>query len=133
MHDPKVAARELERAVKTLGFKGALVNGHTHGTCYRLPAYDALWETMQDLDVPFYLHPIDHFQVPHAYADRPELAGAIWAGGWKRHHMLCVCCSAACSTSFPRLKIILGRGIWAKDCRCCSGGSTAASPSIHRA
>src|ERR1700761_4964757 len=29
MHDPDVAARELERCVKELGFRGALVNGYT--------------------------------------------------------------------------------------------------------
>ncbi|SHH18518.1 2,3-dihydroxybenzoate decarboxylase [Bradyrhizobium erythrophlei] len=108
MHDPKVAARELERAVKTLGFKGALVNGHTHGTYYDLPAYDALWETMQDLDVPFYLHPIDHFQVPHAYADRPELAGAIWGWGVEAaSHALRLLFSGVFDR-FPGLKIILG-------------------------
>ena len=31
MQDPREAADELERAVKQLGFKGALVNGHTQG------------------------------------------------------------------------------------------------------
>lgn len=31
MQDPKEAASELERAVMQLGFKGALVNGHTNG------------------------------------------------------------------------------------------------------
>ncbi len=108
MHDPKVAARELERAVKTLGFKGALVNGHTHGTYYDLSAYDAFWEAMQDLDVPFYLHPIDPFQVPFAYADRPELAGAVWGWGVETaSHALRLLFSGVFDR-FPRLKIILG-------------------------
>jgi 2,3-dihydroxybenzoate decarboxylase len=108
MHDPKVAARELERTVKTLGFKGALVNGHTHGTYYDLPAYDAFWEAMQDLDVPFYLHPIDHFQVPLAYADRPELTGAVWGWGVETaSHALRLLFSGVFDR-FPRLKIILG-------------------------
>ena len=31
MQDPREAADELERAVKELGFKGALINGHTLG------------------------------------------------------------------------------------------------------
>src|SRR5437660_5450837 len=31
LQDPRAAADELERAVTQLGFKGALVNGHTNG------------------------------------------------------------------------------------------------------
>ena len=30
LHDPVVGARELERAVTTLGFKGAMINGYTN-------------------------------------------------------------------------------------------------------
>ena len=98
----------MNATVKTLGFKGALVNGHTHGTYYDLPAYDAFWEAMQDLDVPFYLHPIDHFQVPLAYADRPELTGAVWGWGVETaSHALRLLFSGVFDR-FPRLKIILG-------------------------
>lgn len=108
MHDPKVAARELRRAVETLGFKGALVNGHTLGAYYDKPAYDAVWDAMQDLDVPLYLHPIDPWQVPHAYADRPELAGAVWGWGVETaSHALRLLFSGVFDR-FPRLKIILG-------------------------
>ena len=34
MLDPEAAAAELERAVKELGFVGALINNHTDGTFY---------------------------------------------------------------------------------------------------
>src|ERR1700743_2692968 len=40
MHEPREAAKELTRAVRELGFKGALVNGHTQGGYYDDPAYD---------------------------------------------------------------------------------------------
>src|SRR5699024_8840986 len=41
MQSPEAAATELERSVRELGFKGSLVNGHTHGIYYDDPAYDA--------------------------------------------------------------------------------------------
>jgi 2,3-dihydroxybenzoate decarboxylase len=57
------AVAELDRCVRTLGFKGALVNGYSsdgnleHGRYYDDPSYDPLWERFAALDVPFYLHP----------------------------------------------------------------------------
>jgi 2,3-dihydroxybenzoate decarboxylase len=80
MQDPAAAAQELTRAVQDLGLKGALVNGHTHGVYYDSREYDAFWETVQKLDVPFYLHPFDAYEMPHAYSGHPELMGATW--GW---------------------------------------------------
>lgn len=80
MHSPKEAANELTRAVETLGFKGALVNGHTLGVYYDDPSYDEFWERMQALDVPLYLHPTDPFMMPKAYDGHPEMVGAVW--GW---------------------------------------------------
>src|SRR5204863_139352 len=60
---PIAAARELERAVTTLGFKGAMVDNHLNlakdGSLkhYDSSEYDILWETAQRLDVPIYIHP----------------------------------------------------------------------------
>ena len=51
--------------MQELGFKGALVNGHTNGRYYDDPAYDPFWETMQALDVPMYLHPANACADPH--------------------------------------------------------------------
>jgi predicted TIM-barrel fold metal-dependent hydrolase len=63
MQDPEGAARELERCVKELGFRGALVNGFSQvgdaetTVYYDLPQYRPFWATVERLDVPFYLHP----------------------------------------------------------------------------
>lgn len=64
MHNSEVAAAELTRAVRDLGFKGALLNsfqqaGNDGETClyYDLPQYDAFWAQVAVLDVPVYLHP----------------------------------------------------------------------------
>jgi gamma-resorcylate decarboxylase len=63
MQDPQLAARELERCVKELGFRGALVNGFSQvgnaetAVYYDLPQYRPFWAVAERLDVPFYLHP----------------------------------------------------------------------------
>jgi predicted TIM-barrel fold metal-dependent hydrolase len=56
---PSEAAAELERSVKLLGFKGALINGHTHGHYLDEPAFSPLLSMAESLDVPIYLHPWD--------------------------------------------------------------------------
>src|SRR5215469_12534402 len=63
MQDAEGAARELERCVNELGFRGALVNGFSQrGSAenvlyYDLPQYRPFWAAVEQLDVPFYLHP----------------------------------------------------------------------------
>jgi|SRR5690606_25071225 len=49
--DPAAAAAELDRAVTQLGFRGALVNDHTHGRYLDDPAYAELWSTLERLGV----------------------------------------------------------------------------------
>jgi 2,3-dihydroxybenzoate decarboxylase len=57
MQDPAAATAELRRAVEELGFRGALVNDHTEGRYLDDPVYERFWTTLEDLDVPLYLHP----------------------------------------------------------------------------
>ncbi len=108
MHDPEQAGRELERAVRELGFKGSLVNGHTHGRYYDDPVYDAFWERMQSLDVPLYLHPTDAYVKPQVLAGHPELDGAAWGWGVETASHALRLLFGGVFDRFPRLKIILG-------------------------
>ena len=108
MHDPKAAADELERAVRELGFKGALVNGHTLGTYYDAPAYDVFWERLQALDVPLYLHPVDPWVVPQAYDGHPELVGATWGWGVETATHALRLLFGGVFDRFPRVTVILG-------------------------
>src|SRR2546427_5858271 len=57
--DPAAAAKELERAVNELGFKGAMINGHTGGEFLDDKKYWPIFEAAQALRVPIYLHPRD--------------------------------------------------------------------------
>jgi predicted TIM-barrel fold metal-dependent hydrolase len=57
MAEPHVAAAELTRAIKELGFVGTLIDAHSEGVFYDGPEYDVFWEAAQELDVPVYMHP----------------------------------------------------------------------------
>ncbi|MFL9998725.1 amidohydrolase family protein, partial [Paraburkholderia sediminicola] len=88
MQSPELAASELERCVKELGFVGALVNGFSQvegsdGVLYYdLPQFRPFWATVEALDVPFYLHPRNPLPA-HApiYDGHPWLLGPTWAFG----------------------------------------------------
>ena len=108
MQDPRAAAVELERAVKELGFKGSLVNGHTHGTYYDDPIYDPFWEKMQELDAPMYLHPINPYELPHSMSGHPELGGAVWGWGVETGTHALRLLFGGVFDRFPKLKIVLG-------------------------
>jgi 2,3-dihydroxybenzoate decarboxylase len=108
MHDPRQAADELERAVRQLGFKGALINGHTLGVYYDGAAYDPFWERVQALGVPVYLHPVDPWVVPQAYAGHPELVGATWGWGVETATHALRLLFGGVFDRFPGVTVILG-------------------------
>lgn len=84
MHDPVQAASELTRCVRELGFKGALVNdtqrtsenGNSRNF-YDGEEWNPFWETCEELDVPFYLHPVNPTgqQYQDIWANRKWLIG----------------------------------------------------------
>ena len=59
MQDGKAAADELERAIRDLGFAGAMINGHTNGQYLDHPSLYSFWERAQALGAVIYLHPAD--------------------------------------------------------------------------
>lgn len=54
---PEAAAQELERAVKQLGFKGALINGRPGENFLDDVRYAPILAALNDLRVPLYIHP----------------------------------------------------------------------------
>ena len=57
MRDPVAAASELERAVRKLGFVGALINGHVNGRYLDDKFFWPVFDCAETLGVPIYLHP----------------------------------------------------------------------------
>ncbi|MGB6536448.1 MAG: amidohydrolase family protein [Xanthobacteraceae bacterium] len=85
MQDPQAAAEEIERAVRDLGLKGALVNSFSQlaapdtAIYYDLPQYRPFWAVVERLGVPFYLHPRDPLPSRRqAYEGHVWLVGSPW-------------------------------------------------------
>jgi predicted TIM-barrel fold metal-dependent hydrolase len=115
LQDPDVAAQELTRCVKELGFCGALVNGFSQigeadsSVFYDLPQYRAFWATVQQLDVPFYLHsrsPLPKHQP--AYEGHPWLTGSIWGFAAETSIHALRLMGSGLFDEYPKLKVVLG-------------------------
>ena len=129
MQDPEIAARELERCVKELGFRGALVNGFSQvgnaetTAYYDLPQYRPFWAMAEKLDVPFYLHPRNPLpRDAKIYEGHPWLLGPIWAFGHETAVHALRLMASGLFDAHPRLQIILGHmgenlpyGMWRVD------------------
>ncbi|MGD9922539.1 MAG: amidohydrolase family protein [Pseudorhodoplanes sp.] len=115
MQDPDLAARELQRCVKELGFVGSLVNGFSQAgdptvpIYYDLKQYWPFWAENEKLGVPFYLHPRNPLpQDSRIYDGHPWLLGPTWAFGQETAvHALRLMASGLFDTH-PNLKIVLG-------------------------
>ena len=69
---PQAAGAELERAVTTLGLKGAMLCGRTQDKDLDHPDFDSMFATAARLNVPLYIHP----QIPQK-AVRDTLYGGL--------------------------------------------------------
>ena len=115
LQDPVAAAHEVERAIRTLGLNGVLVNGYVNvgdtGTGEYLdhPMFTPFWEMTSGLDVPVYLHPRNPLQnQQRIYRDYEMLLGANWAFGVETAtHALRLIVSGLFDR-FPRQQVILG-------------------------
>jgi predicted TIM-barrel fold metal-dependent hydrolase len=115
LKDPKNAAKELERCVQKLGFKGALLDGTTSGKFLDDPQFLPVWEAADALGVPVYLHPAPPPKTVRAayYSDLPgELGHILSIAGWGWHaenglHTLRLIVSGLFE-KFPKLQVIIG-------------------------
>ena len=124
LQDPKAGADELERAVKELGFKGALINGQTNGAYLDDDRFSVLWERAADLDVPIYIHPSNPPDVPYMYQNHPELWGPVWSWTVETGNHALRIVFAGVFDRYPGAKLILGHmgetlpyQLWRFDCR----------------
>jgi 2,3-dihydroxybenzoate decarboxylase len=108
LQDPGAGATELERAVRELGMKGALIIGQTDGAYLDDDRFTPIWEVAQALDAPIYLHAADASVQPATYAGRPELEGATWS--WTAEtaaHTLRIIFGGV-FTRLPKARLLLG-------------------------
>ncbi len=112
---PDAAADELERAVRDLGFRGALINGHTRGRYLDGQGFWPILERAEALGVPLYLHPTPppRTVVEVTYAGLPpQIAALLATGAWGWHvdtalHVLRLILGGAFDR-YPRLQLVVG-------------------------
>jgi predicted TIM-barrel fold metal-dependent hydrolase len=136
LQDPQAAAQELTRCVKELGFCGALVNGFSQigdadsAVYYDLPQYRSFWATVQQLDVPFYLHPREPLPSRRqAYEGHPWLVASTWGFAAETSIHALRLMGSGLFDEYPKLKLILGHlgeglpfSIWRVDHRIAKTG-----------
>ncbi|HEY7337009.1 MAG TPA: amidohydrolase family protein [Bryobacteraceae bacterium] len=106
--DPSAAAQELERGVRTLGLKGAIVNSHTRGEYLDDPKFWTIFEAAESLGVPIYLHPTAPPPAMIGPFLERGLDGAIFGFGVETGlHALRIIVSGALDR-FPKLRIVIG-------------------------
>jgi len=113
--EPEAAAREFERCINVLGFKGALLSGTTDGEFLDQPKFTPIFEAANALRVPVYIHPAPP---PNAvktayFSGLPGETGMVLSiAGWGWHaetglHSLRLIVSGLFDR-FPELKVIIG-------------------------
>jgi len=115
MFAPKEAAKELERSVKNLGMKGAMLCGRTREKNLDHKDYWELFECAEALGVPLFIHP----QIPQkairdiyysGFDEFTDLAFSTFGLGW--HYEAGIqfvrLVLAKVFDRFPNLQIILG-------------------------
>jgi uncharacterized protein len=115
MSEPEAAAAELERAVRSLGMKGAMINGTTNGRFLDDPAFLPVLERAAALDIPIYLHPATPpAPVREAYYSNldPAVGYVLSISGWGWHSELGIhslrLILAGVFDRLPSLQIIIG-------------------------
>ena len=115
LQDPQAAARELDRAIRDLGFRGAMVKGFSQiGTednkvyC-DAPQYWDLWGTMAELKVPMYLHPrYPARNRDDSIAGHPYFVGSGWYYGYETATHALRLMASGLFDKYPDFTVILG-------------------------
>jgi len=112
---PNEAAKEFERCVRQLGFKGCNINGHTRGRYLDEAFFAPILATAEALGTPIYLHPT----VPHKpIADAlyggfsPAVTGILASSAWGWHietavHLLRLILGGVFDRH-PKLQVVIG-------------------------
>ncbi|MFC1901748.1 amidohydrolase family protein [Chloroflexota bacterium] len=109
VQEPIAATNELERAVKELGLKGAMINSHVKGEFLDDHKYWVIFAKAEELGVPIYIHPIgpppDMIKPYLAY---PRLSGPMFGYAHEVGLHAVRLIFSGLFDKHPDLKIILG-------------------------
>ncbi|TNH04376.1 amidohydrolase [Testudinibacter sp. TR-2022] len=113
--DTEAAVRELERAVKELGFKGALINGRPDADFLDHPRFAPLLAAFSDLQVPLYVHPglpVEAVRQAYYTGFDKEVDARLAMFGWGWHNEAGIqvlrMLLGGCFDRHPNLQVISG-------------------------
>lgn len=108
--DPRRAAQEIERGIKTLGLKGVIVNSHTKGEYLADSKYWEIFEAAEANDAPIYIHPREPSpEMVKPFIDYDLLRGDLGFGVEVAFHTQAII-NAGVFDRFPDLKLVIGHG-----------------------
>jgi len=115
MQDPEEAIVELRRCIKELGFVGINVNGFSQKEdtnnliYYDVPEYRPFWANVEELDVPFYLHPRNPLTDQMPFFDgHPWFTNSPWAFALETAMHTLRLMGSGLFDDFPKLQLIVG-------------------------
>ena len=108
MQDPIIAADELERCMRDLGFHGAMIDGQNNGSYLDDDRYSHFWERAASLQAPIYIHPANPADKPYMYSGHPELWGPVWSWGVETANHALRILFGGVFDRYPAARVILG-------------------------
>ena len=108
MNNIDATLKEIDRAIKELGFKGILINTPINGQPMDLPEFMPIYERMSAYELPIWIHPTRHFSVPDYVNEDESKYGLFHAFGWPYETSIAMCrlvCSGILG-KYPNLKFI---------------------------
>ncbi len=105
---PKRAAKEMERAIKSLKLNGFILNSHTHGEYLDDPKYWPFLEAAEALDACIYIHPRAASDTLKGPLQDYGMDSAMWGYGVEVGTHALRMMAGGVFDRFPKLKICIG-------------------------
>lgn len=106
--DPARAAKEMERAIRTLGLNGFIINSHTNNEYLDLQKFWPILEAAEALDAAIYIHPRAPSDGMAAPFRDYRLDAAVWGYGMEVGTHAVRLMMSGTLDRFDKLKIVLG-------------------------
>jgi len=105
---PKRAAKEMERAIRTLKLNGFILNSHTYGEYLDDPKFWPILEAAEALDACIYIHPRAASDGLKGPLQDYGMDSAMWGYGVEVGTHVVRMMAAGVFDQFPKLKICIG-------------------------
>ena len=108
--DPIWSAAEIRRGASELGFRGVMVNSHTHGHYLDEPQFDPIFRALAETGQPLYIHPQTLPDNMIGGLIEAGLDGAIFGFGVETGMHLLRLITTGIFDRYPDLQIAVGHG-----------------------